>query len=265
MCKICGKTIKIETKNKTKKISINTGICSECAEKEHFKQRMRQKINNPNLKNREKAENEATYELLEHKENLTDQEKLIYFLLKLFFQKQKEEKIEESLQKLLTVSNNMKNHNPMFDKNNIEKMKQTQQSMRENGKIALVRGSKRKNFKRSRTIQNYIRLRLFPWKKKNFERTNYTCEVCGKRGRLLHVHHLEPFIDIFNYFINKNNLNNTEIVYMSPEYLKLEEDIVNYHFSKDIGLVVCEDCHAKVDKKYHARHKKESVNENLKN
>ena len=216
---------------------------------------MRQKINNPNLKNKEKAENEATYELLEHKEILTDQEKLIYFLLKLLFQKQNEDKIENFLQKRIAVSNNMKNNNPMFDKNNVEKMKQTQQTMRENGEINLARGRKRKNFNRSRSIQNYIRIRLFPWKKKNFERTNYTCEVCGKRGRLLHVHHLEPFIDIYNYFIKENKFDNMEIIYMSPEYLKLEKDIIDYHFSKDIGLVVCEDCHAKVDKKYHARHK----------
>ena len=49
---------------------------------------------------------------------------------------------------------------------------------------------------------------------------------------------------------------------MSPEYQKLEKDILEYHNTHNIGMVVCEDCHSEIDKHYHKRHSKEDNHEN---
>lgn len=81
----------------------------------------------------------------------------------------------------------------------------------------------------------------------------------------MHVHHKEPFIEIFERFLKELGLNGQEVEYMSEDYLKLEKAIVDYHNSHDIGLVVCESCHDKVDPKFHKRHildSKEDENEN---
>ena len=56
------------------------------------------------------------------------------------------------------------------------------------------------------------------WRKKIYERDNYTCRKCGKRGYRLQAHHIKPY---------KSNL-------------ELRYDVNN-------GLTLCIDCHKKTD------------------
>lgn len=260
VCKQCGKILgereKMDTGRKCE--FSKEKVCSDCKKKNILQQKIRMTLNNPNPpKDQIKAENNFIKSFLSNKENLTLQESLIFILLKIVDEKNRTEKEKQKEKFSVESSERMKKNNPMFNKEIIEKAKQTQKKMREEGKLTFPRGEKRSSFVGSRSIQNYIRLRLYPWKKENFERADYTCEICGKRGGVLHVHHLEPFIDIYRKFVKENNLDENKIVYMSPEYQKLEKDIVEYHFSHDIGMVVCEDCHSTVDKHYHKRRIKE--------
>ena len=57
------------------------------------------------------------------------------------------------------------------------------------------------------------------WRKSVFERDNFICNLCGKRGGILQAHHVLPFIDF-------------------PEY----------RFNLDNGKTLCKECHAKIRK-----------------
>ena len=43
------------------------------------------------------------------------------------------------------------------------------------------------------------------WRKKVFERDNYTCQICGKRGGNLHAHHIEAFAKNKNKWFSLEN------------------------------------------------------------
>lgn len=58
------------------------------------------------------------------------------------------------------------------------------------------------------------------WRKAVFERDNYTCQICGKRGGKLNAHHKMP-------------------------WAKYKE----YRFDVDNGVTLCEACHKKVHRK----------------
>jgi hypothetical protein len=58
------------------------------------------------------------------------------------------------------------------------------------------------------------------WRESVFERDNYTCQMCGKRGGVIHPHHIK----LFSKFIN------------------LRFDVNN-------GITLCKDCHKKIHKK----------------
>lgn len=265
VCRQCGKILGERTKNKTGEVlEFSKEItCDDCKKKNQLNAKIRMVLNNPQVpKNQIESDNKFVKEYLSEKENLNLKEKLLLYLLKCLDLKKEQEIQEKIKQNCLETSERMKTNNPMFNKDIVEKVVKTQKRLREEGKIKLPRGAERKSFVGTRSIQNYIRTRLYPWKKNNFERTNYTCERCGKRGRILQVHHLEPFIEIYKRFIKENNFDENQIVYMSPEYQKLEKDILEYHNSHNIGMVVCEDCHSEIDKHYHKRHSKEDNHEN---
>ncbi len=75
------------------------------------------------------------------------------------------------------------------------------------------------------------------WRKTIFERDDYTCVWCGKRGGILHVDHIIPFSKIiekikFEYGISE--------VYEKAMECKLLWDTNN-------GRTLCVDCHKKTD------------------
>lgn len=74
---------------------------------------------------------------------------------------------------------------------------------------------KRITSKRNRNSHEYRE-----WKKAVFERDNYTCRKCGKRGGILNAHHIKSWA----YY-------------------------PNFRFSVDNGITLCERCHKQVHRK----------------
>jgi len=86
------------------------------------------------------------------------------------------------------------------------------------------KGGKGKELHRVRTSLEY---KL--WRESVFERDNYICQMCGKRGGDLEAHHIFPFSDF-------------------PEL----------RFAINNGIALCLSCHAKMDK--HRRLKGQKIN-----
>lgn len=70
------------------------------------------------------------------------------------------------------------------------------------------------------------------WRKKIFQKNNYTCQDCGKRGWNLEVHHLKPFSKIIEEYSIKD--------FESAYKCEMLWDISN-------GITFCQNCHGKID------------------
>lgn len=66
------------------------------------------------------------------------------------------------------------------------------------------------------------------WRNEVFERDDYTCQKCNKKGIYIMAHHIKPW----------------------SEFRELRYDINN-------GITLCKECHAKVDKFFAKFYKKE--------
>lgn len=102
---------------------------------------------------------------------------------------------------------------PMFGKHHTE---ETRQKMRDNH--ADVSGKNHPQYNPNLTDEERQGWRCIPgykdWRKAVFERDNFTCQCCGKRGGNLCAHHLESYRD-------------------NPELRILLEN----------GITLCEECH----------------------
>ena len=236
-CKFCGKPIKTVIKHKSSRSAkqLNWLICDDCRKLHAEQKKQYMRLNNPSYKG-----NNLTLSTYKEKQELKE------------YYQSEEYKIKRRQEIKEKISKNMKENNPMYNKETCEKVSKTTRTRYETGEIKKVFGKDHWNYKGSRTIKGYLRLCLGEWIKNNLVRTDYTCEVCHTRGGILHVHHKEPFADLVDRGLKELNLDINTMEFRDDNYQKLEQWILDYHNTHDIGLVVCRKCHAEVDKRYHA-------------
>lgn len=236
-CRKCKKLLYVETKNLTRQdalYDIYDKTCDDCKKINLENSRIRMILNNPNS---------DKHETIEEAE-LAKKEKQLKIELN------KKYKSRDEL--LKAFSERMKTNNPMKNKEVRDKMALTYKNRVKSGEIVIDR-TKHKNYKGDRGIKNYLRMAIKPWGKYNLEKNDYTCQICGKKGCTLNVHHIEKFSDIVEKFASELDLDLKTLEHNSNKYLMLEKVIVDYHNDNDIGLVVCENCHDKIDKAFHKR------------
>lgn len=262
-CKRCGKFIKYEEKILTARTKLEKyqGYCSECKESAIKSHKMdiskRMKENNPMYnsetvkKSKETKIKNNTSNSLGHKQTKEEKQK----------RKNPTKKIKRQLSESAKVklSNRMKINNPMKNEISKNKMKRTLEIKRLNNEIFYKKGKEHHLWKGNRNFNMTVRSRLKSWIQKEFSEKNFVCEICGKRGSL-HVHHIQPLRDIINKFLLKNNITIDELEKNKGDktYNNIIDQIVNYHYNNKIGMVVCPNCHNKIDPYYHKKKKHEN-------
>ena len=152
----------------------------------------------------------------------------------------------------------MRQHNPMFDKNVSKKVAKTLKQRYKDGTIPKHFGKDNWNWKGNRNFNKAVRINLRKWVKEMFIKNNFTCQICSKNKGELHVHHIEPLRDIISNFMEKENYTIEYIndIEGTDEYQEFINKIVKYHYDNDnIGIVLCPECHAKIDRQYRLRKK----------
>ncbi len=152
-----------------------------------------------------------------------------------------EEKRKISEEKKRKTVERMKNNNPMFNKEVVKKVKETKIKNNKPTK----RGPNHKSWKGNRDKTQVIRSRLYKiWILPILERDNFTCQDCGKTKCRLEVHHIKPFREILEDFLNGKILNN----FNDNELEKLSIEIEDFHKNGNVeGITYCVDCHKKHD------------------
>ena len=226
VCRQCGELLYIVNKNVTNNLVevVADKTCDKCKKNNRLKLSFRMKLNNPTY-TKPLTEKEYNDKVTERNKNFQE----------------REESRESRLEALkLSASKRMKENNTMKNPDMVKKM------------IATFKLNRDKYYKQKPKVMNckeamrdYIQF----WKNENLERANYQCELCGAKDCKLYVHHSKiKFKDIYLHSCTKLGLNSAHIQYRSEEYYKLKEEIVNYHKeNKDLGQVLCKECHAKVD------------------
>ena len=91
-------------------------------------------------------------------------------------------------------------------------------------------------------VSEMIRGRLYSaWKKYIFQRDDYTCRLCGDRGRKLVAHHVRTFAEIRDAVIQQYPHLNTR---KHTDMDKLAELVIEAHELSD-GITLCQKCHKK--------------------
>lgn len=78
--------------------------------------------------------------------------------------------------------------------------------------------------------------------KRVMRKRDYTCEICGKRGGDLATHHIRPFSEIMNCFLDERYSGNIKDLY---------GQLTNYKpfMDEDNLIVVCKKCHKEIHSK----------------
>lgn len=244
-CKHCGKIIRYEEIKLASKTNIEQGkteVCEECKKKNYEKSSIRMKNNNPSYNYENVLKGIKTRE--------------VRYGFKRKPKKKGETKEEMRLR--------MKTNNPMQREEVRNKVADTLRKKYKEGKLKKYFGKDNWNWKGNRQFNKAVRIALRRWVKMLFEETNYTCQKCGKINTELHVHHLLPLRTIIKEELENENITIEYInkIEGTEEYYNIINKIVQFHYEhKDIGIVVCPDCHEILDNFYKCKKK----NENTKN
>jgi len=100
-------------------------------------------------------------------------------------------------------------------------------------------GNKNPNYKGNNDEKILARGMFKTISKELIRNSNYTCQICHKRGGNLETHHIKPFHIIFEEFIQTKYSGNIDTFYQE---LSQYEDFININNM----VVVCQDCHYKI-------------------
>ena len=252
ICKQCGTTIGVTEKYKSSRVkNIIYDICDKCKQQNKltFSKNAsdRMKLNNP-MYNKDIAQKVG---------NTIRQNYINKCIDYNIIPKAKHIK-KEQVESKDDIKLRMKLNNPMYNKESVEKMKQTLKTHILDGTIKYKYGKDHWLWKGNRNLNKAVRIGLRSWVKSMFEKANYTCQYCGKQHTELHTHHIEPLRDIIQKYLVKYNYT-SEFLQQNEGtdlYYNFINTIIEYHYNNDnIGIVVCPDCHVILDKQYKKRKK----------
>ena len=223
VCKHCGVYIKSEDRYCTRKRSSNVDkstVCDVCRKKRYKNTAMRMTLYNP------------SYKGMSYEEAL---------------KRRKPKHVPEDIKRLNKekTSRRMKTNNPMKCADVVAKMLHTKSTRRYTYKT----GTQHHLWKGNRTVARQIKQILLPWKRMLMKAANYQCTLCGASNCTLNVHHLTPYRDIQANIFAKYNIKDPSKLSLTDKTLTdAMNEIVKYHNDHpEIGIVVCEPCHASID------------------
>lgn len=254
VCYNCGKQIGTKEVNDEGQPRIQKAqkLCNECYEDRLKEISENMRINNP-MFNKEFAEKSG------RKRRKSSYNPKVY-------KKRDPSKPKKTLDEIKKGnSKRMKANNPM--KNIITRMKVgfRLRSKYAEGKIDRRLGSARSWYKGGQKLNKLIRSRLNEWRQRELHRSNYTCELCGKQKTTFHIHHKKPLREVIDEACTRFSTTvkelNTGGEALNDLRNKVVDFIIDYHLKTlDLAMVLCSDCHDKIDKHYH-----KYKNENKKN
>lgn len=264
ICKDCGCIIEEQLRANCNKVNgdvLKYTRCTSCSRKAlslhaklHNSNKLAKKFDTIEQYNNYKIEENV----LKHKQLLDENFELLEELRKI--DPSANFKFEDPLKEKCSL--NMRLNNPMFNDVYKKQAIETLKSKIDKGLIKYSAQNRKTYTGCSRSIQNYLRIELTKWKYKLLTEHNYTCELCGKTGGDLHIHHTIPFRDILKNICEELNLKYEDlkqIKHLDETYCKIKEKLLNYHYTHDCGIVVCPICHSKIDEHYHLEKKYENT------